>query len=587
MVATIVNKDADKRMYTPGEFTKTGLNKKAMVKRAGALSKELTTWIPTFRDLSDYIYPTRGFFYTPTPNKGSKIDHVKLVDSHAEDAVDIMTSGMLSGLTSPSRPWFKLGLDDPELMKFSPVKIWLDASTQILMDLFQRGGIYRMLTSMYTELATFGTSCAYLEQDFDTVLRGRNYTAGEFAIAANSQGVIDVFYRKSWMTVGQMVQKFGRENCSDAVQQDYNSNSPDLWKLIHHLVEPNNDRIPFLKDYLNMPYRTAYWEDSVSTDDTSYLRIGGYEEFPMLVPRWDTTTTADSYGKGPGWKALGDSKGLQKKVTNEYIGLDKETNPPLQKDASVDGDVNTLPGGITTSSAQLPNAGVRPTYQVSLNLEALDASIEKTKATISRKFFSNLFTMLLDADRSGRELTATEIIEKKSEAMQLLGPVLGHLEDELLDKLIERSFNIANRVGLIPPPPAEIEKKDIKILYISILAQAQRMQGIAAIDQFAAGVVADDAVKPGSSDILDFDAKNRLKADIFGIPEKILNTPEKISGIRKKKAENAEAAERRINMEIGAKAAKDGSKAAKDLSEAELGKDSALDRTLEIMQGAT
>ena len=580
----IINADAETKAIVKGKFSNTSLNKKELVKRANAMQTEGSTWIATWQDLSDYIYPTKGFFHSTTPNQGSKIDHKKLIDSHATLAVDIMASGMLSGLTSPSRPWFKLGLADHELMEFAPVKIWLETCARILMETYQKSNIYGMLNLIYTEIATFGTACAYLEESFQNVLRARNYTAGEYFLSTDENGTPNAFYRRFWMTTGQIIKRFGLENASSRVQQQYRSNTPDIWNIVNHLIEVNDARIPFLKDYSNMSYRSAYWEDGVQDDN--YLKIGGYEEFPILAPRWDVTTTADSYGKGPGWKALGDIKMLQKLQKNKLIALDKLTNPPLQVDSSVVGEVNTLPGGITRFSAQTPNAGVKPTYQVNIDLVALEQTIKTTKDAIGRYFFTDLFLMLIEADRNRREMTATEIIERQAEKLSMLGPVLERLENELLNPMIERSFNLADRLGVLPPPPTEIQGMELKIQYISVLAQAQKMVGITVVDQWSAGVVNDASIDPTALDIINFDEKNRAKADMLGVPAKIINTPEEVAARRKARAKAAAEAEAQNKMMLLAEGAAKGAGAVKSMADSPMGQNSALDATLGIMQKA-
>src|SRR3990167_423711 len=561
----IINQDAETRQIKQGQFKNTGLSKINLIKRANALKLEGSTWTATWKDLSTYVYPTKGFFYQATPNQGSKIDHKTLIDEEASLAVDTFSSGMTSGFTSPSRPWFELFLDDPYLMEFAPVKYWLDDVRNIMLDIFQRSNTYTVLTSMYKELAIFSTACTYIEEDFKNVIHLRPYTAGEYYLGCDQKGRVNAFYRRFWMTAGQMVKEFGRENVSPKVQAQYQLNTPDAWNIVNHLIEENDDRIPFLKDYRNMPYRSAYWEDGIQDDD--FLRIGGYEEFPLLTPRWDTTTTSDAYGKGgPGWKALGSVKELQKKVKNLLIALDKKTNPPLQADASVIGEVNTLPGGITRFSAQLPNAGVRPTYQVDLDIANLDLSIEKTKAKIRKFFFSDLFLMMIEAERQGRQVTATEVMEKQSEKLSILGPLLERWQrDDFIKALIERTFNIGMRAGVFPEPPAELQGIELKIRYTSILAQAQRITGINAIDQWVGSVLAVAEANPNIIDNINFDALAKEKAEMLGVPAKIINSPETIAAIRRAKAEivaKQEAIQKNLMM---ADAAGKGAKAAETM----------------------
>ncbi|MCK5016607.1 MAG: hypothetical protein KAS32_05975, partial [Candidatus Peribacteraceae bacterium] len=392
----VINKDAETKTVGPGKFRNTGLPKKDIVKRSGAMKRETdSSWIPTWMELQTYEYPTLGRFNNTTPNVGSKIDHKTLLDSEATIDIDTFASGMMSGFTSPSRPWFKLFIEDKAQMEIESVKLWLGDVQDIMYGIFQKSNTYSSLYGMYKELACFCTACAYVEEDFDTVIRIRKYTAGEYHLGRDAKGRLNAFYRVFKMQVGQMVEKFGLENLSLQAQLKYTQNHPDDWITIHHLIEENNDRIPFLADYRNMPYRSIYWEDG--TQDDSYLKVGGYEEFPILGPRMEIATTTDVYGKGAGWKALGAVKELQQKKREQLIGISKNNNPPLQKDASVVGDVQTMPGGITTSSALTPNAGVRPTYQVNLDTVGLDNSIKDTKAIIRKFFYADLFLMMIEA----------------------------------------------------------------------------------------------------------------------------------------------------------------------------------------------
>lgn len=582
----IINKDAETKPIGKGQFQNTGLSKEHTIKRGQALMAEYSTWQATDKEISTYVYPTKGFFDQATPNSGSKIDHKTLIDEEGTLCADAFGAGMTSGFTSPTRPWFEIFLDDDMLMEVPRVKWWIDEVRTIMLDIFQRSNTYIVLTSMYIELSVFSRACAYIEEDYKNVIHIRNFTAGEYYLSRDSKGRVNGFYHRFNMTTGQMVKDFGIENCSLTVQGEYQNNRPDNWHIINHLIEDNDNRIPFLADYKNMPYRSIYWEEG--TLEESYLRIGGYEELPILAPRWDETTTADAYGKaGPGWKALGSIKELQKKVKDELIGIDKESNPPLQKDGSVIGDVNTLPGGITTTSALVPNVGVRPTYQVQLNLANLDASIEKTKAKIRRFFYVDLFLMMIQAEREGRQITATEIMEKQSEKVSMLGPLLERWQgDDFIKALIERTFNIGLRNGAFPEPPPELQDRELKICYTSILAQAQKMQDSFAIDQWVTSVLAVASASPDISDNINFDEYALQKGKMLGIPSRLINSPQAKAAMRKARQKLAAEADAQNKMMISVEAAKKGAGAVKDMAAAPLGTNSALDSTLEAIKGA-
>jgi hypothetical protein len=377
------------------DFNDSGLDRWLFVRRAGALKNEGMLWYPAWRDIQKYELPTRGFFFEQRPNVGYEIDHKVVVDSTAEQALGTLASGMQSGLTSPSRPWFKLSLGDEDLDAMASVSYWLDDTQRRMENIFSKSNVYGGLHSIYEEVAGFGTACALLEEDDDDIIRLRVYTCGEYYLGTGPDGRVNAFYRRFWMTVSQLVKEFGINNVTPQVRTMYENQSPDVWVRVNFLIEENDARVSELKDWKNMAYRTVYWEDGAMVD--KYLRMGGFNEFPILAPRWSTVTTADSYGRSPGWKMLGDVKMLQKLQTNKLIALDKVTNPPVQVDASVQGEANMLPGGVTRFSAMLPNAGVKPAYQVNPDLAAIEETIRVTQDAIKEKSFANLFLMLIDA----------------------------------------------------------------------------------------------------------------------------------------------------------------------------------------------
>ena len=44
----------------------------------------------------------------------------KIIDPTASLASSVLSSGMMSGITSPARPWFRLATPDPDLMDYGP-----------------------------------------------------------------------------------------------------------------------------------------------------------------------------------------------------------------------------------------------------------------------------------------------------------------------------------------------------------------------------------------------------------------------------------------------------------------------------------
>jgi len=531
--------------------------KEKLKKRFTFIERAADTWLASFKSLKTYVNQTRGRF-NEIPNSGKMIDHQVILDGHATQDLRILASGMQSGMTSPTRPWFELAIDDDYLMKDRQVRMWLDEVAAIMFRIIGDSNVYGTFYSMYEELGQFGTAASAFLEDDEKVIRGRPFTCGEYFLKVNEKGIVDGFARKFMMTVDNMVRMFRKENCSIQVQQKYDNGQTEDYIKVFHLIEPNDKRIPGQLGFKNMPFRSVYWE---SNNEEEVLSIGGFEEFPVVAPRWDTVTTEQVYGYGPGWYALGNIKQLQKTILDKLNAKEKSHNPPMQRDASVEGQANLLPGGVTATSSTLPNGGLRPAYQINAQLESFIELINELKASIDKDFFVNLFFMMVNFDKSN--MTATEVAERQQEKVMMMGPVLEKLQSEMLDPFLERLFGILQRNYLIPEPPDALSGMTIKPVYISILAQAQKAIGVNSISRvigFINGVL---PLKQDAADVYDIDEAIREVALMEGTPAKLIREIETVQQIRKNRAE---AQAQQEQMEVATKSAE----AAKKLSQAKL-----------------
>jgi hypothetical protein len=243
-------------------------------------------------------------------------------------------------------------------------------------------------------------------------------------------------------------------------------------------------------------------------------------------------------------------------------------DPPVVEDGTIQGQANTLPGGVTRSSSQVQNSGVRPAYQINLPLQELRADINELAMAIDDTFYKPLFLMLSQTDNTQK--TAFEIAKRYEEKLFLLGPFIERQEEELLDPIVTRTFNIALRTGVIPPPPPSLQGMDLKIEYISILAQAQKLAFTAAIERVMAFAGTIGAADPSVYDNIDFDQAIKDYAEMTGIPQKILRSDAVVAKLRQQKQAQQEALARQQQ----AAAMVDG---AKTLSETKIGPGNALE----------
>jgi hypothetical protein len=115
--------------------------------------------------------------------------------------------------------------------------------------------------------------------------------------------------------------------------------------------------------------------------------------------------------------------------------------------------------------------------------------------------------------------------------------VLQQLNDELLDPLVNRVFNICLKKGLLPPPPADAQGQDIKVDYISPMAQAQKMVGIQGQDRVRAMVGEVAQFNPEAADLWDWDDDIRVYAKRVGIDATLIKSSDEVAQIRQQRAE--------------------------------------------------
>ena len=516
------------------------------------IKDERSTYFGHWEELSEFIMPRRGRFLTSKSNDGSKKNN-KIIDSTGSMAVRTLSAGMMSGITSPARPWFRLATPESALMEQSDVKQWLFSVEKTMRDIFSRSNLYNSLQTVYEELAVFGTGAMLISEDFDDVIRCYPFTVGEYGIAQSHRLQVDTFYREFNMTVAQVVEQFGLDKCSDSVQTMFKSGQLDKWVEILHVIEPNAVREYNKKDNLNMPYHSCYVEKA-SKNERKLLE-SGYEEFPVLAPRWHVTGV-DIYGRSPGMDVLGDVKALQIEQKRKAQGIDKMVNPPLQAPSSLRGQsASVLPGGVTyVDTMQGNQGGFRPTYEVNPRLAELQQDIQETQYRIQQGFYSDLFQMMMNSDR--RQITAREIDERHEEKLLMLGPVLERLHTELLNPLIDRTFNIMARNELLPPAPEELAGVTLKVEYISVMAQAQKAIGTGAIERLAGFVGNMAAAKPEVLDKFDADQSVDEYAEMLGVPPKIVVPDDVVQQIREQREQMQQQQMAMEQAQMGAQAAK-------------------------------
>jgi len=511
--------------------------------RLNALYTERSTWIFHWKDLSQTTSPRSARFLKTDRNRGD-VRATNIMNNTATMALRILTSGMMSGITSPARPWFKLRTADPDLNEVGPVRIWLDNAEKVMSGIFLKSNLYTSLPVVYKDLGLYGTSCMVVMEDADSVIWCQNFPIGSYMLGTNEKGKVDSVYRQYMMTPGQIVKQFGRpkttengdaplqhagpvpaddeidwSNISPAVKNAYLNGNKDAWFDVVHVIEPNQNPDPRKLDAKFKPYLSVYYEAGAPPE--TFLSISGFNEFIAVAPRWEVTGE-DVYGTSPGMEALGDNRTLQLKEKRGAQLLDKFTNPAMVAPSTMRNKASSvLPGDVTYVDQMANGQGFSPAYQIpNPHTQELAASVQRDEARIRTAFYSDLFLMIANDEREG--ITATEIAAKQEEKLLALGPVYLRLNDELLDPLVERTFAIMLRNQMLPPAPPQMQGQELTVEYISIMAQTMKAIGMSGIEKVSAYAVGLLQADPTVADVVDFDEAVRSYADMAGTPPKVI-----------------------------------------------------------------
>jgi len=543
-------------------------------KQFNARLKELENiqqpYIGPWKDMRDYEAPNRGNFIEDKGKEGQRMD-LKIYNGTPALSARTFGAGMNSRITSPSRPWFRLATANRKLMERADVQQYLRAVEEKMYQIFNESNFYTQAALLYLEIGVFGTAVMSIKADFKDIVRFDTYTIGEYYIATNHRGIVDVLYRRIWKTPAQLIEEFGEENVSQAVL-NYNRERPDFKVKVIHVVEPNDDRVPNMIDAKNKAYRSVYYEEESDERDKEFLRVSGFDRFPYVVPRWSTKGSSPYGTDQPGLLALGDSKQLQSNTFEKAKGLQRNMNPPLQGPSDLkNARIGNIPGGFTfVNRFGGDQGGIRPLYEVRVPLADIIEDNRDVEQRIKDAYFVNLFTSILSNDRP-QDMKAEVALQIDQERLLQLGPVLESLNDEFLDPAIDIVFDKAEERGVFPEAPADLKNEDIRPEYVSALAKAQKTAAITSMERLFSFAGFLETLIPGTMDKLDGDQALDEAGETLDVPSGIIRTDDETDIVRKARQQ---IQNNQQMLAAGVAAAK----AAKDLAGAPVGKGALIDQ---------
>ena len=500
-----------------------------ILRRAERLAADRGAFESRWREVRELVLPAAAGFGTSeaagAPNRSA------ILDSSGEQANELLAAALHGMLTNPSAKWFALRARDDRLNQDEAVARWLEQATGTLYAVFAspESNFAPQLHELYLELAAFGTGGMYVADRPGRPPLFATRPLAELYLAENAEGRVDTVFRRFQLSARQALQQWGAK-AGASVQAAIDAGDPDRRFEFLHAVFPRAESDDAGR---GLPFASVW----IAVQDRHAVRVGGYHELPFITPRW-SKRPGESYGHGPGLKALADIKMLQRAMRVTIRGVEKMVDPPLLvADDGVLAPVRVSPSGINYYRAGVWNTDPIKPLVTGGRPDLGEAFMAGVRERIESAFYNHLLQSLRDP-----RMTATQVIQLAEETLRILGPVVGRLQAELLAPLIGRTFAILGRAGAFGPLPPALEGRELAVDYVSPVARAQRLgevQGLARTLEVAAPLLATD---PSLLDNVDADAAFRHAAGLLGVPLELLRPAAKVAEIRGARS-NAAAAE--------------------------------------------
>lgn len=496
------------------------------LQRLESLESDRRNWDTHWQEIAEVIFPRRADF-TQSVTRGQR-KGLRIVDSTAVVANELLGAGLHGMLTNPASKWFKLRLTDSELMKDNDVISWLEEiERRIYVALNAPEAQFSShIHELYLDMTAFGTGGMFIGEDPKSgELNFSTKHLKEIYLAEDMSGFIDTVYRKFEYTARQISQRWGIENSGEDVQKAIDSGKLDATFEVLHCVQPRLDFEHGSKQRKDLPIASVY----ILTKGKHILEQGGFEEMPYVAPRW-AKVSGETYGRGPGVSTLPDVKMLQEMAKTILKAAQKIVDPPLMvPDDGALNPVKTVPGGLNfRRSGSDPITPLQTGGNIPIGLEML----QDVRSRIRSAFYIDQLQM-----QQGPQMTATEVLQRQEEKLRLMGPVLGRLQSELLGPMVTRVFGLLMRRGKFPPAPEILADAEYDIEYVSPLARAQKQtdaNGLLRVFEIASPII---QMQPETAQVINGEDTIRWLGDMFGVPTSLLKSAEEMAQLKQQQAE--------------------------------------------------
>lgn len=450
-------------------------------------------------------------------------------------------------LTPEGQRYHILEAEDEELQRIRAVKIYFYDLNNLL---FKRRHAGRAMFKqaqgeMYTHLGVYGTGAKSVTwSDASPTDPQGGFTYKEWSIRdifliTDDEGRVCGTFRRFFLTPRGFGRKFPNVAAPKSIADGNLPGSKDskYVEFVHYVTY----RSDYEKDAIDVrrhPWIGCY----VCIPDKAY--VGAEQGFlvnPYRTPR-TATSSGSPYGYSPAeyaFPALGSANAMKKTLIKQGH---KAVDPTLlvNDDGVLSGRIDTRPnalvyGGLNASGQKM----VQP-LDGGANFQVGQDLLEDERNDIADNFMSMVFRLLEEKP----DMTAAAVYETVAKEAALVAPLMGRLQAEDIEPMVEREIALLAEHGQLPPPPPELLEagNNYKITNTSPMAKAMYAEEVSGFFRLGENAIAfaQASGDAGPLDHFDMDTAYPEIADRMSIPARWMAAPEAIAVKRQQRQQQFE-----------------------------------------------
>ena len=481
-----------------------------ILKRQEKADARKEEWRTIYEECYEFALPQRNLYDGNYEGKTAGQNKMaRVFDSTAINATQRFANRIQSALFPPYRAWCTLepGDDIPAERK-AEIREALQIYTQRMFSVIRQTNFDLAMSEFLLDLCV-GTAVMLIQPgDEDAPVRFIPVPQYLVSLEEGPHGTIDNVYRKLRIRGEAIQRQWPDAKIPQRLQEEIDKKPEGEIDLVEATV--------FNVDEDMYCYHLIWPKDKMA-DELVYRTMN---VSPWIVARF-MKVPGEVYGRGPLVTALPDVKTLNK--VKELVLKNASLAVSGVYTAADDGVLNPqtiriVPGAIIPVAR---NGGAQGE-----SLRPLRSATDfNTSQLVINDLVMNIKKMLYDDSLPPDNMSArsaTEIVQRMKELSQNLGSAYGRLITEAMTPLVRRILEVMDQMNIIDLP-LEVNGLQVRVVPTSPLAQAQNMDDMDAVLQFAQ--IAQAFGQAGQMAINQEEMLTYI-AEKMGVPQTLLNSPE-------------------------------------------------------------